>query len=360
MKPRDLLNKIYGNIKPEFWMMRGLKRGSPGSLLIYYAGSHPGMRYIASLAYQGGYRERSLGRRWFWDNIASRRLRKNNDSLFIMESYYFLSRFLLRRVSFVVPSWVSSIVTFTDGDHGYEKNKSLKNDMRRIKKHRFSFEITRDAECLRYFYHCLYVPFIKKAHGEAAFIREYSDIQKKFLAAGPRCGLGVLRQGNEIVGGQIFFTRGGSLRIWLLGVKDGSRDHVNRGVVQALFQFSIRAFRERGFKAVDLGASRPFLNDGVIRFKKKWSPVLSYKKSGEKMFLVTCAAAGQAVRHFLKRNPFMFVERGSLRAACFYEHLPSAEEVNRALAYYRFRGLSELRVFWFREDTVIIDRKIKL
>lgn len=351
MIAKDFFKKIINNIKPECWMIEGNECSSGEPLAILFAGSPYSRHYICKIAYQGEHQETSLGRKWFWD-IPHYHERANDGSLIVMEGFYCLFQFLPKKDCFVVPVWVSSIVALS-GRPRYEEKRSLKNDMRRIKRNKFSFCVTCDSSQLGNFYYNMYIPFIKRVHGEGAILNGYKALVKKL---GRTCSLGLIEKDGELVGGDIFCLRNKKrAKIWLLGVKDANPEYVKEGVVQAMFHFTINAFIKKGIRSADLGLSRPFLNDGPLRFKKKWAPLLICRKWQEKVFLITFSSLNSGIKMFLQNNPFVFIEKKELKAAYFSNSSLSSDEGQRIRSYCAFEGLSELCVYRFEGDEAIVD-----
>ena len=75
---------------------------------------------------------------------------------------------------------------------------------------------------------------------------------------------------DQEIAGSLIAYKGHNARLWCFGIKDANPDYVKMGAFGALYYFSFQYLKNKGFKQVGVGGSRPFLNDGVLNYKKKW------------------------------------------------------------------------------------------
>ena len=89
--------------------------------------------------------------------------------------------------------------------------------------------------------------------------------------------------------------------------------------------FGLQHLQNQGYKHASLGYSRPFLHDGALQFKKKWSQrIVSGYADG---FAINILSPTPAAEAFLCNNPFIYKRRGVFYAAVFLagDHPPSDE-----------------------------------
>ena len=134
-------------------------------------------------------------------------------------------------------------------------------------------------------------------------------------------------------------------RLWSAGVRDGDRRYVKQGALAASYYFSFQHLAEKGFDSVSLGLSRAFLNDGVLRYKRKWSQRLVSALPFAIALKVVAETPG--CESFLRNNPFIFERAGELCGAVFLtdEGPLTAKEVKRLKREYLYDGLSQLVLF---------------
>ncbi len=102
---------------------------------------------------------------------------------------------------------------------------------------------------------------------------------------------------------------------------------------------------EKGYQRAGLGWSRPFLRDGVLQFKKKWSQKITAGYTNS--FALRILSDTPATRACLGNNPFIFCRGGRFYGAVFVnagQPLP-AEEIQRIAHDYSHPGLSRLLIY---------------
>ena len=177
---------------------------------------------------------------------------------------------------------------------------TLKSNLRSIRKARFEHEFTRDPELLNYFYHHLYVPYIKERYLDTAEILPWP----MFRAVYGDMELLLIRRKGQIVAGCVNQQIGNTYRMHVAGVLCADKDFLKTGIISALYWFSFGEAHRLGCREVDLGVSRPFLKDGLQVYKKKWRSRITtsiYKRPG--LWLLPCGSRPPMYRA-LEDNPF--------------------------------------------------------
>jgi len=218
---------------------------------------------------------------------------------------------------------------------------SVKDDLRKIRKHALSFDVTQSIEDLDDFYHNMHVPYIRQTHGDRAFIMSFDTMREDFQSGEL---LRVIKDGMPIAGMFIRYSHGGA-KHWVLGVRDGNREFVRQGAIGALYHLSFQYLRDKGFTEVGFGNSAPFFNDGVFRYKKK----LGMRLIGafDARFLLAVPNKSKAAEAFLQANPFIFERDGALCGVIFADARdPSLDEERLKQVYRDFylEGMSRLLV----------------
>lgn len=274
----------------------------------------------------------------------------NDGSLLVVESNKFQHALLNADNWFFIPTWVSGEIDLPVADK-FLNDKSVKSDLLKIHKQGFEYEITRDEKRLADFYHNMHVPYISKIHGSAAYIDSYEEKRKAFR----NCDLLLVsRQGRRdrpVAGSLIIYERAGP-RLWSLGIRDGDLQHVRDGVIPALYHFPFQYLLAKGVSRIRTGNSRAFLNDGVLRFKRKMSQTIT--GSSLDGFALKILSYTPATKAFLLNNPFIFASGGILRGAVFTDsnELLSPEKVQQLAKDYLHPGLSGLVIYSFQQGEV--------
>lgn len=184
---------------------------------------------------------------------------------------------------------------------------SVKEDVRTLRRERLTAEVShREADC-EAFYSSMYLPFIKKRHGEFAVIHSLHQLRRAFR----RGGIIWVRRGDQRLAGGLFEQRGDVLRWVALGTAEGNLTLMKQGVLAALYIFEIKCAEERRCASIDFGGTPPILNDGLLRFKRKWGVQLADKHQTSFDYLVRWERPNEQVLRFLADTPLIIRNRSS-------------------------------------------------
>jgi hypothetical protein len=287
-----------------------------------------------------GGREHDLGRVWLWQLSSSRWVRKRDCSLVFIQADPFLQRFLDQDDWFFIPLWISGTVKLPVSDHVL-KSKSMRSDVRRIEEAGLQGRVTRDPERFDDFYHNMYVPHVTKAHGSSVYVNPY-DTMRTRLEDGD---LVLIRDGEQDIAGMMIVYDHDRPRLWSAGVRNGDHRHLDRGALTAVYRFSCDHLARKGFDSASMGLSRPFLKDGVLRYKRKWAQ----KIVGSVPDRIALKVVGDThvTGAFLRNNPFIFESSGELQGAVFLSEQDALhpDTARRMKKLYFHDGVSRLILF---------------
>jgi hypothetical protein len=102
--------------------------------------------------------------------------------------------------------------------------------------------------------------------------------------------------------------------------------------------------KERGYKWLDFGHCRSFLNDGVFNYKKRWGMEIEISKRLKNILGIKVCNYCQGVKNFLEKNPFIFINQGKLMGLVFVgkPHELSYDEVQSCVKTHSIPGLDYL------------------
>ena len=355
-KPYHSLQLIYRRVRETLrvffapptpvWILWGRETSSKDTLKVLYAGGTLTKNYLINLLFDSPCVENYLGRKRIWKLLRSIKQIKGDYSFVALEASQTLRTVFQGKNQFFIPLWISSEIDILDEKPECFKNESLNSDLRRIKKNNLSFEVTKDLSHLRNFYWNMYCPYITKRHGNVAFVMRYEVMEHKFKT----CELLLIKKGPEYIAGILLVYSKKGARLWSLGIKDGSREYINDGAVGALFYFSYLYLRQKGYEKINLGKSRPFLHDGVLRYKAKWDQKI-IRADAQGLF-VKPLLSSPGVKEFFINNPFIFQEKDCLNVALFIEEnqLLGDKEFSRILKKYFLPGISKIFIYLFGES----------
>jgi hypothetical protein len=239
------------------------------------------------------------------------------------------SRFLSRHGFFIIPEWVMFKLDLAKPLPKGRQNKTLKSNLKKVTKYKYTYEIIRDPARFEYFYHHMYLPYANYKYGELSLVGGFPYLRKIF----ERGVLLLVNRGNECIAGFLIEMHEKIVSARYSGVSDGKIKYVEEGALAACYYFTISWAKEKGYEWIDFGHCRPFFNDGAFLHKKKWG--MEIMKSN-RLMLDTKAVFGmkvcnhqQGLLEFLVKNPFISIDKGKLKGLMFaqQEHPLTLDEI---------------------------------
>jgi hypothetical protein len=315
--------------RPTVWCIEGTERHTGCPLKIIYAGRKIHQRYFSHIAFGDGPHREALGRTWTWRVARFLRNHPDADMLITETSAAYFEKFAARE-DFFIPLWVEGQIFHSRLDR--HLRGSLRDDLRKVRKHGYSYEITRDPEKLRMFHHEMYEPYISMVHGDRAALMSLDAL----LSKAGHADLLLVRCAEDYVAGGVFLYEGGAVRTWSLGIRHGNHAHVRKGAIAALYYYKILYLKEQGYDSFNAGASRAFLRDGALQYKRKWGMTLTGPRPGG--FWLRRLSQSPGVLAFLVNNPFIYARDNTLHGMAYSVDAAPTEETSRQLGKLH-RGL---------------------
>jgi hypothetical protein len=329
---RDLLARY----RPLVWRLDGRERESGTPLAVIFAGQLESKNYIAHLVFAEPPRENALGRRWIWRLLPRNQSNESVDLRVIELESRERGRFR-DRYRACIPCWVGGEIDLAAAVAHIRESKNAKEDLRRIRRDQIEYEVTRSEQAFEHFYVNMYLPYIETVYGDRAFSMSHAEM----TSMRDRSELFIVKIKGVAVAGLIIVYENGRPRAWSLGVKDGNRAYVKAGALRALDYLLISYLAENDHATVHMGASRPFLKDGVLRHKRRIGLRLTDHTS--RSYALQPAPGSRAAEAFLKSNPFIaFGKDESLRGMVFLDEGSgsSPTRLQWLIAEYGISGLS--------------------
>ncbi|GJL61067.1 MAG: hypothetical protein NPIRA03_39240 [Nitrospirales bacterium] len=195
-----------------------------------------------------------------------------------------------------------------DFDKLAHASRSVMEDLGTLRREGFTMEVShKEADC-EAFYSSMYLPFVQKRHGEFAVIHNVHQLRRKFR----RGGLIWLRRGDHSIAAALFEQEGDVFRGVALGTAGGDLTLMKQGALAALYIFEIQCAQDGGCASIDFGGTPPILNDGLLRFKRKWGVQLMDEPQTPYDYLVRWERPNEQVLDFLADVPLIFRNHGHL------------------------------------------------
>jgi hypothetical protein len=221
------------------------------------------------------------------------------------------------------------------------RSKTVKSDLGRIRRNQLCFEVTQSVERFEDFYRYMYLPYITRVHGGAAVIYPRHIVKQSF----DNGELLLVSKAERCIAGIVLCYAEPIPEMMVLGVRDGDRQLVCDGAISALYHFSFRYLGEKGFAKVNVGASRAFLRNGILRYKKKLGMRITRTVRG--YYYLRILGDSQAARAFWGDNPLIFEREGRTCGMVFVEpngQPISEQDLQRLDREFFMEGLSQILV----------------
>lgn len=330
------------------WTLHGAGRAADLPLHLGYAGQLESKNYLAHLAFRGAPHEQDHGMRWTHRVLHGRAPHLANADLHIVDVARSVYRQFRRTEEsipeqrlFCLPCWVQGEMALSETAVAPDA-ETVRSDIRLIKRNALEYRVVREPALFDWFYRSMYLPYMATTYPGRAFLMSYDDMREQQ----PRSELLLIRKNGTDVAGQILVRGGGGeAHAWSLGVLSGDQSLVKAGVLAALYYFAPRYLASQGYRALDVGLSRPFLNDGVLQYKRKWGQHIVAGHAN--LFVLKFARGSAAANAFLRSNPFIHLSRGWLHGAVFLaaHEVDDARVIDRLQKRYAMPGISSLRFF---------------
>jgi hypothetical protein len=258
------------------------------------------------------------------------------------------ARLFCRTNCLVVPESVGSWLAVPDDPNkAVRANHSLIEDLRRIRRERLTLEVSHAEPDCEVFYRTMYVPYMRRRHGELAAVRGLHQLRRAFRRGGM---LWVLRDGQRIAGG-LFYQRDGVLCPLAVGTAGGDPTLTKRGALAAVYFFYLQYAHSQRCTRIDFGGSPPVLNNGLLRYKCKWGAQLTAQPLTHYDYLMRWEQPNEQVSNFLAHRPLIFRRHGQLAAvtALASESMPTfdlAHQISHSLSIPGLQRLFVLSSGW--------------
>lgn len=275
------------------------------TMRIAYAGySSIKKNYYVRLVLEWNNNHTFLGRRLYWqipDLIRS----KNLDMVISEISPVVMNQFQ-NLDGYIIPEWARMKINIdrSISDICSKSATDFRDVKRRIRKYNLSYEMINRADSFEYFKKKFYLPYISKRHGKEAWIEDLNVIGNSASQ------LMAIKENEDIVGEVLIRKTDDSLYLMLMGLLDGNEEHRRHGVIGAIYYFGIIEGQKQGCRYLDVGGSRPFLTDGLTKYKKGLGAEFISHLSPKNTYLWLGVNEHSSVAmEFMKKHPVMHINK---------------------------------------------------
>ncbi len=159
--------------------------------------------------------------------------------------------------------WEEIIQGFKQGDL---QQSSIKRDLRGLRNSGIELTHTHDAAMLEHFYTEMYVPYMTHRFEDLKGLTRFETMRVIFKKG----WLTLYSVEGQVLGGAVQYFAGKMFVCDSIGFAQGNTPHQNSLVSTASYYHNIRQAWELGCQYIDLTMTNPLLEDGVVRYKRKW------------------------------------------------------------------------------------------
>ena len=301
------------------FFLQGQERTSKKPLTLLYSGDETSIPFLSSLVHHDTPQISSRGLLHLW-NI--RRILRNpihSVDAAIVKCDRFYGGFLEKKGFIIIPEWVTMVLDTSPPFDDLHRNfsKSAKEDIRKIKRQGYSYEVTHDLDKLHLFYQDMYLPYAHWRYGPSAVCTSYAAIRLLFEKDNL---LLLIKHNNEYVCGSPFSVKKDTIIATYAGVRKGHYDEVKKGLGAAPYYFLILWAKNHNINTINFGKCRPFLRDGNFQYKKKWGTVVKPSTSTyDGIFAFQPRSNSHAMKQVLINNPFLHKDHMTLKGRIYFE-----------------------------------------
>ena len=325
------------------FLLQGQERTSRNPLTILYIGDETSIPFFSSLLYGDTPENSSAGLLHLWS--IERHLQKPEHSMdaVILKCDRFYAGFLEKKGFIIIPEWITMILDTSLSFDMLHTNfsKSAKEDIRKIKKQGYTYEVTHDLNKLHLFYHDMYLPYAHWRYGPSAVCTSYPAIRLLFEKDNL---LLLVKHNNEYVYGSLFSVKKDTIIATYAGVRKGHYDEVKKGLGAAPYYFLIIWAKKHNINTINFGKCRPFLRDGNFQYKKKWGTIVKPSTSTyDGIFAFQPISSSHAMRQVLINNPFLYKDHTALKGNIYFErNKPLPPDIQHFLKTQSIKGVATI------------------
>lgn len=335
--------------KRKAWIIEGSVPGCDQTTRILVSEGGGQRAYISRLFFGSNFRCRSIGRHRLWLIVSPNSGWTRDCDAVVVGSRHRLDGIHLFKAAFCIPCWIDGCVDLRKSPGAFFRHsRNGRYNLKRILKADFQVSFTNDLVAFNHFYHRMYRPYILNVYNDTAQIQAYESLKKRFLQSGE---LLILGDDSQVIAGMLLLYEDETAIAHKLGVLNGNIRIARSGATSALYYYGMRRAHALGYQKLRLGGSRPFLSDGVLKFKLNCCDMQVDHYSSDAYFFIKFIRMSEGVRCFLMNNPFVCVDHGSMTVASFAPDLEDNQNVNRLQKLGSHCKISHQKIYGIGDDT---------
>jgi len=342
----ELVNKSksLSGFRAQATLYGGTERHSGEALTLLYVGNGANLAFLLSTLFKQYAVQREFGSQNIWRAGAFVERHRDAADLSVIDlPWPYESRFKDEHRVVELPAWVRQKLAFGrtwEEVAGKFRKSARGEEMRKIRKYDLTYAASRDPDIINDFYDNMYLPHTRHRFGDSAPVASRAWMM--------RCATrGILLQvlrGQEFIAGSVISEYDGQPQsLW--GGFAGHDWQELEGATSAIYYYSIQFAFATGYRELDYCGSRPLLNDGVFKTKRRWGAAVYDDWSLETLLLRINRFDG-GVSSFLANNPLLVRQGDQLVGKLLSVGEPvSASMVKKAAKRFASPGVDALNIY---------------
>lgn len=243
---------------------------------------------------------------------------------------------------FCMPAWVKQrlrILSDWSSQIDALRRNTRQGLTRTLRNHGYFSRLTQTDADFNGFYDDLYKPHVSGRFGSDAIIVSRDQFLRE-------CRRGIVLQilhNGEVIGASLLRRINWTISIVWTGMKPGTSNS-KRGAADALDYFSLLYAFLKGCRWLDFGPSRPDLNDGAFRYKRKWGTMVTPGFAPQAEICWAWNGNTEAAAKLVQQHVFLSKHRGGYFATVFLDDGLAPTDIKHTLEGLLSPGIYKYRI----------------
>ncbi len=242
-----------------------------------------------------------------------------------------------------IPEWVSLKLKIHDRWEDVIKcfHKNLREKINRILKQGYRYSADNTDSFFQYFYHEMYLPYTKSRFGDAASLLSADQI-KNILQSGE---ILLVLQENLVLHGTLNKYDNDRVLLICNAPATDIQPGKFKGTAEAMVYFSLLSAYEKGCHEADFLGSRPLLDNGALRFKRKWGIYIEKFDMPLADICFRPLNLNAGVKSYLAHNPLIIKTPEGFRGRVLLDSPAGVKDIQKCINRYQIEGLIGIDFF---------------
>lgn len=341
---REVAKRVF--IKPftsQFFsqILNGQGRRSEQQLRIKYIGDGSQLHYLKTLCFEDSVKASNAKPLSLFSLTTA--INNAHDCDLLLVDMPMPLNLLLNMPGRFTPQWLKQFIELPADWQEFLSTLRRKTRMeaqRIIRKFELKSRIVPAEDYAGEFYRTLYKPYTLERHGESTVI----DDEASFVNKAQGSYIMQLMRGEQILAGSQIRQTGNSFSIGAVGMDLSLPFKEQMCLIDAMDYFALMHAVQLGCSTVDMGLSRANLNDGILRYKKKWGANIQSGFIPKGSISIKAMNTCPAVLDFYSNNILVCKKAGALTALKLVRNDDAVEKLPSQLQQLSMPGLEAIDV----------------